>query len=102
MKKQNSSFKKHNFFNVSSITNSRTTMLSYNLSQNENECLPFFKYFTRPLFPCRVGLSKKKKKNSRVQPRYAVTGSPSFVCVVGCAFIMTVSVYQTSKTQAEI
>ena len=30
------------------------------------------------------------------------TGSPSSVCVVGCAFIMAVSVYQISKTKAEI
>ena len=31
-----------------------------------------------------------------------VAGLPSSVCVVGCAFIMTVSVYQTSKAEAEI
>jgi len=31
-----------------------------------------------------------------------VTGLPSSVFVVGCAFIMTVSVYQTSKAEAEI
>jgi len=30
------------------------------------------------------------------------TGLPSSVCVVGCAFIMSVSVYQISKTEAEI
>ena len=30
------------------------------------------------------------------------TGLPSSVCVVGCAFIMAVSVYQISKTKAEI
>ena len=30
------------------------------------------------------------------------TGLPSSVCVVGCAFKMAVSVYQISKTKAEI
>ena len=31
-----------------------------------------------------------------------ITGLPSSVCVVGCAFIMAVSVYQISKTKAEL
>ena len=31
-----------------------------------------------------------------------VTGLPFSVCVVGCAFIMAVSIYQISKTKAEI
>ena len=30
------------------------------------------------------------------------TGLPSSVCVVGCAFVMAVSVYQISKTKTEI
>jgi len=30
------------------------------------------------------------------------TGLPSSVCVVGCAFIIAVSIYQISKTKAEI
>ena len=30
------------------------------------------------------------------------TGLPSSVCVVGCAFTMAVSVYQFSKSKAEI
>ena len=30
------------------------------------------------------------------------TGLPSSVCVVGCAFIMAVSVNQITKTKAEI
>ena len=31
-----------------------------------------------------------------------ITGLPSSVCVVGCAFKMAVSVYEISKTKAEI
>ena len=31
-----------------------------------------------------------------------ITGLPSAVSVVGCAFIMAVSVYQIRKTKAEI
>jgi len=30
------------------------------------------------------------------------TGLPSSVCVVGCAFVMAVLVYQISKTKTEI
>ena len=33
---------------------------------------------------------------------YVCTGLPSSVCVVGCAFVMAVSVYQISKTKTEI
>ena len=45
-------------------------------------------------------------KSSTVKKNFSgsggTTGLPSSVCVVGWAFIMAVSVYQISKTKAEI
>ena len=49
----------------------------------------------------RIFVSENRNELSMIFARYS-KGLSSSVCVVGCAFIMAVSVYQISKTKAKI
>ena len=53
-------------------------------------------------FTLKTEMISSKNERFALKLKGYGTSLPSSVCVVGCAFIMAVSVYQISKTNAEI